>query len=81
VDDEGKGVVAHFAETERFDVNGMKQPFNYPILTGNDAVVEKFGGLLGYPTSFLISKDGKQIKKIQGLISYDDVTRLIESQL
>ena len=81
VDDEGKGVVAHFAEKERFDVNGQKLPFNYPILTGNDAVADKFGGLLGYPTSFLISKDGKQIKKIQGLISYDEITKLIESQL
>src|ERR1700746_404932 len=45
VDDEGKGVVAHFVEKERFDVNGQKQPFNYPILLGNDAVADKFGGL------------------------------------
>jgi len=81
VDDEGKGVVAHFVEKERFDVNGQKLPFNYPIFTGNDAVADKFGGLLGYPTSFLISKDGRQIKKIQGLISYEEITKLIESQL
>jgi len=81
VDDEGKGVVANFVEKERFAVNGQKLPFNYPILTGNDAVADKFGGLLGYPTTFLISKDGKQIKKIQGLINYDEITKLIESQL
>ena len=81
VDDEGKGVVAHFVETERFDVNGLKRPFNYPILTGNDAVVQKFGGLLGYPTTFLISKAGKEIKKIEGLINYEEITKLIESQL
>ena len=81
VDDEGRGVVAQFVEKERFDVNGQKLPFNYPILTGNDAVADKFGGLLGYPTTFLISKDGKQIKKIQGLINYDEITKLIESQL
>jgi cytochrome c-type biogenesis protein len=81
VDDEGEGVVAHFVEKERFDVNGQRLQFNYPILLGNGAVADKFGGLLGYPTSFLISKDGKQIKKIQGLISYDEITKLIESQL
>ena len=81
VDDEGKGVVAHFVEKERFEVNGQKLPFNYPILLGNDAVADKFGGLLGYPTSFLISKDGKEIKKIQGLISYEEITKAIESQL
>jgi len=62
-------------------VNGQKLPMNYPILLGNDAVADKFGGLLGYPTSFLISRDGKIVKKVQGLISYEEVTQAIESQL
>src|SRR5229473_947961 len=42
---------------------------------------DKFGGLLGYPTSFLISRDGKIVKKVQGLISYEELTKAIESQL
>jgi len=54
---------------------------NYPVLRGNDAVADKFGGLLGYPTSFLISRDGKIVKKTQGLISYEEITQAIESQL
>ncbi len=81
MDDEGKSAVAPFLEKERFDVNGQKLPMNYPIVLGNDAIAEKFGGLLGYPTSFLISRDGKEVKKVQGLISYDDITKTIESQL
>jgi cytochrome c biogenesis protein CcmG/thiol:disulfide interchange protein DsbE len=81
VDDEGNKVVSAFLEKERFDVNGTKSQMNYPILRGNDAVADKFGGLLGYPTSFLISRDGKIVKKIQGLISYDEIVKAIESQL
>ena len=81
MDDEGKSAVAPFLAKERFNVNGQKLPMNYPIVLGNDDVASKFGGLLGYPTSFLISKDGREIKKIQGLISYEEITKAIESQL
>lgn len=81
VDDEDNATVAKFLEKERFDVNGQKLPMNYPILRGNDAVADKFGGLLGYPTSFLISRDGKIVKKVQGLISYDEIAQAIDGQL
>ena len=81
MDDEGKAAVAPFLAKERFNVNGQKLPMNYPIVLGNDDAATKFGGLLGYPTSFLISKDGKEIKKIQGLIPYQEITKAIESQL
>src|ERR1700693_4876042 len=81
MDEEGKAAVAPFLAKERFNVNGQKLPMNYPIVLGNDDVATKFGGLLGYPTSFLISKDGKEIKKIQGLIPYEEITKAIESQL
>jgi thiol-disulfide isomerase/thioredoxin len=81
MDDEGKSVVAPFIQKERFDVNGSKFPMNYPIVLGNDAIADKFGGLLGYPTSVLISRDGKQIKRITGLISYEEISKTIESQL
>jgi cytochrome c biogenesis protein CcmG/thiol:disulfide interchange protein DsbE len=81
MDDEGKAAVAPFLAKERFNVNGQKLPMNYPIVLGNDDVATKFGGLLGYPTSFLISKDGKEIKKIQGLIPFKELTETIESQL
>ena len=81
MDEEGKSAVAPFLAKERFNVNGQKLPMNYPIVIGNDEVADKFGGLLGYPTSFLISKDGKIVKKVQGLISYEELTKAIEAQL
>ena len=54
---------------------------SYPILIGNDAATEKFGGLLGYPSSVLVSRDGKQIRHVTGLISYEEITKAIKSQL
>jgi thiol-disulfide isomerase/thioredoxin len=81
MDDEGRKVVAPFVEKERFDVNGNKAQMNYPIVIGNDAAADKFGGLLGFPTSVLIDRDGKQVKRITGLINAEDVSKAIESQL
>jgi len=81
VDDEANNLVSAYTAKERFNVNGQKLAINYPILRGDDAVADKFGGLLGYPTSFLVSRDGKIVKKTQGLIDYEEITKAIEAQL
>jgi thiol-disulfide isomerase/thioredoxin len=81
LDEEGKNVVAPFVSKERFDVSGQKLPMSYQILIGNDDAADKFGGLFGYPTSILISRDGKQIKRVTGMISEDEMNKAIESQL
>ena len=39
----------------------------YPVVVGNDKVVEGFGGLIGFPTTFLVGKDGKIYKKYLGM--------------
>jgi thiol-disulfide isomerase/thioredoxin len=81
MDEEGKSEVAPFVAKERFNVNGQKLPMSYPILLGNDAMADKFGGLLGYPTSILVSRDGKVIMRITGILTYDEISKAIESQL
>jgi thiol-disulfide isomerase/thioredoxin len=81
MDEEGKPVVAPFVAKERYDVHGQKLAMNYPIVVGNDSIAEKFGGLLGYPTSVLISRDGKQIKRITGVINEEEISKFIEGAL
>jgi cytochrome c biogenesis protein CcmG/thiol:disulfide interchange protein DsbE len=81
LDEEGKTVVAPFVAKERFEVNGEKLPMSYKILIGDDDAADKFGGLFGYPTSVLISRDGKQIKRVTGMISQDEMSKAVESQL
>ena len=81
MDEEGKSTVAPFVEKERFKVRGTPQPMNYPIVLGSDAIADKFGGLVGFPTSVLISKDGRVVKRVDGLVSYDEIDKAIQSQL
>jgi len=81
MDEEGKSVVAPWVEKQRFDVSGQQLPMNYPILLANDATASKFGGLIGYPTSVLITRDGKQLKRVTGPLSPEEFSKAIESQL
>src|ERR1700740_2095697 len=81
MDDEGKSAVAPFIQKERFKIGADSQPVNYPILIGNDDVAEKFAGLIGPTTTILISQDGRQVKRIDGLLSYDEVDKTIQSLL
>jgi thiol-disulfide isomerase/thioredoxin len=81
MDDEGKKVVQPYVESQRFDVNGHSAAMNYQILLGNTKIAEKFGGILGMPTSMLYSRDGKKIKTIVGLIDHDDLSKTLDSQL
>ena len=77
MDEEGKGVVAPFVAKELYDVHGQKLHINYPILLGSDEASDKFGGILGYPTSFLISRDGQVLMKFQGPPDLDLVARAV----
>lgn len=47
---------------------GMK----YTVLVGNDAVVDGFGGLIGFPTTFVVTKDWKIYKKYLGALPDKD---------
>ncbi len=81
MDDEGKKVVEPFVTLERFDVNGQPTTVNYPILLGSDEIADRFGGLIGLPTSMLISREGKKVKTIVGLVNHDELVKAIEGQL
>lgn len=81
MDEEGNSAVAPFVEHERFEVNGKPQAMNYPIFLGNEQVAARFGGMIGYPTSVLVARDGHQVKRITGLISHDEIAKAIEALL
>jgi thiol-disulfide isomerase/thioredoxin len=85
MDDEGKKVVQPFVEKERFDVNGQKLPMNYPILIGDGDSADKFldavGGIVGLPTSVLISRDGKRVHTIIGPVDPEKLERDIQGLL
>jgi thiol-disulfide isomerase/thioredoxin len=81
MDDGGKKVVEPFVKNQVFQVNGHPGTMDYKIVLGNDNVADKFGGLLGLPTSFLYARDGRKVKTIVGLVDYPDIVKAIEGQL
>ncbi len=52
-------MVEPYVQKTHFDVDGQQATMNYPIVLGNDELAEKFGGLIGFPTTIVISRDGK----------------------
>jgi len=81
MDDEGKSVVAPYIQKTQFDVNGHPTTMDYPIVLGTDDIATQFGGLIGLPTSVLISRDGKVVKRYVGLVNEKDLDKEIQSQL
>lgn len=75
-------VVTPFVHNTKFAVNGQSVTMNYPIVMGNDDIDTKFGGLIGMPTTFLISRDGKIVKRYIGaLANSTQIEKDIQSQL
>lgn len=81
MDEDGKKAIDPFLDKERFDVDGQKEAMNYPILLGSDTIADKFGGILGLPTSMLFNRDGKKVRTIVGLVNHDDLSKTIQSLL
>jgi thiol-disulfide isomerase/thioredoxin len=81
MDEDGAKAVNPFIHENHFDVGGKQEQIDYPIVLGSDEITDKFGGLLGMPTSYLISRDGKIVKKYIGVVNEVQITKDIESQL
>ncbi|HUN89878.1 MAG TPA: TlpA disulfide reductase family protein [Terriglobales bacterium] len=72
MDDDGKTAVAKFAQEMKID---------YPVLLGNDAVADQYGGVEGLPTTFYIDRNGKIVKKVAGLVSHGEIEDGIKAAL
>ncbi len=81
MDEDGIKAIQPFLDKERFDVGGQKVAMSYPILLGSDAIAEKFGGILGLPTSMLFTATARKSKTIVGLVNHDEISKAIESLL
>lgn len=79
--DDNPRVVAPWLEKERFDVDGQPTEVNYPMVIGNDDLANRFGGIIGLPTTLVISRDGKIAKRFIGLVNHRYIQAEIEKQL
>ena len=53
----------------------------YPVLIGNEEVMKQFGGVQALPTSFLIGRDGRIRRKLQGLYPEEQLDRLVAAEV
>ena len=52
---------------------------DYPILVGDDDVMSAFGGVEGFPTNFLITRNGKIYKRYLGV--YPNKKEIVEKDI
>lgn len=50
-----------------------EQGINYPIIPTQDATMYAFGEVVGIPTTFIVSPEGKLIDKHVGLLTYENL--------
>lgn len=72
LDEEGWDVVRPFAEDLKL---------NFPVVVGDDALAEKFGGIAALPTTFILDKQGNITTKHTGLVSRSEYEEAIEKLL
>jgi thiol-disulfide isomerase/thioredoxin len=72
MDDSGKEDIAKFAKDM-----GM----NYPVLLGQEAVGDAYGGVPALPETFFIGRDGKIVDKIIGLKGKGEIEDSIKKAL
>jgi peroxiredoxin len=81
MDESSNATVQLYAEEPQFNVDGQKMAMNYPIVLGSEDASLKFGNIGSFPTSFVISRDGKIVREYFGSIEGQGVHQLIEKLL
>jgi peroxiredoxin len=54
---------------------------NYPVAMGDDALADRFGGIVGLPTTFIIDRDGRIFAKQTGAADIDAFAEAIKELL
>jgi len=72
MDEKGPKVVGKLIEKEKI---------NYPVLMSDNNTTKGFGGIAGIPTSFLIDREGKVIKRYPGYVPLSLLEKDIKSIL
>lgn len=62
----GITVQSGWASDIKADIEKSKLEINYPVVVGDERIAQEFGGVLGFPTTFPITRDGRIFKKYTG---------------
>jgi len=80
MDEEGPKVVVPFVQRERFALGGTTAPMNYAVLIGTDVVADAYH-VDGLPMTVLIDSAGREVRRLEAAIQFDDIDRSLRSLL
>ena len=75
------GVAMDDASPKEISEFAKKMGVNYPIVIGKEAVGDEYGGIPYLPSTFYISRGGKVIDRIFGLVSRSEIEADIQKAL
>ena len=77
------GITVLSGDIEEIKPKVQEFKMQYPVVVGNDDVVDGFGGIIGWPTTFIVTKDWKIYKRYLGYTAgkKDQIKRDIETLL
>jgi thiol-disulfide isomerase/thioredoxin len=78
------GITQDSGKLDKVRMDVAKFKIQYPVVMGDDDVGDDFGGLVGYPTTFVVGKDWKIYRRYTGSMPNktakieEDVLRLLK---
>ena len=75
------GVAMDDASPKEIGEFAQKMSVNYPVLVGKEAVGDQYGGIPYLPSTFYISRDGKVVERVFGLVSRSEIESNIQKAL
>jgi len=76
------GVVLESGDPAEIQAFIVEKEIRYPQVLGEEGTKESFGPFLGYPTKYLIDRDGRVVKRYFGMVGEElaaDVETLIQT--
>jgi peroxiredoxin len=58
-----------------------KANINYPVVVGDGALAESYGGIEAIPTTFIVDRKGNIIKRHVGYMSKEDFDKMVSAAL
>ncbi|MGE3275933.1 MAG: TlpA disulfide reductase family protein [Vicinamibacterales bacterium] len=77
VDDEGAEVVKPWLQKNLFELDGKKQPVNFPILLSSTQFADEYDAIFAFPTTYLVDRKGNVVKHIEGPVEEKDITEAV----
>jgi glutathione peroxidase-family protein len=78
---DSKSTVASFIAKKQFTIGRQKVAIDYPVVLGDWKEASKFRCCVGFPDSYVISRDGELVQRVIGSIDPKSVNQILHKLL